>query len=299
MSHIEGAPAHGSPRDLLPPSWTSIIPQWLAEDTPSFDYGGFVVGSGPAEARLLAKSPGTLAGVPFFDAIFTYLGCTVEWHFDEGVDLVGKKEQVATVRGPVRNVLLGERVALNVLARCSGIATQGRKLLKILRDAGYKNTLAGTRKTTPGFRIVEKYGMSVAGCDMHRVDLSTMTMLKDNHVWASGSITRAVKAAKAAGGFSIKVEVECQSLEEAEEAIQAGADVVMLDNFTPTDMKAAAETIKARWGQGPRAVLVEVSGGLTEDNVGGYVSEHVDIISSSSIHQGVKHVDFSLKVIPK
>ncbi|KAF2218632.1 nicotinate-nucleotide pyrophosphorylase [Elsinoe ampelina] len=299
MAHIEGAPAHGSPRDLLPPSWTSIIPQWLAEDTPSFDYGGFVVGTAPAEARLLAKSPGTLAGVPFFEAIFSHLGCTVEWHFDEGVELTGKKEQVATVRGPVRNVLLGERVALNVLARCSGIASQSRKLLKILRDAGYKNTLAGTRKTTPGFRLVEKYGMSVAGCDMHRVDLSTMTMLKDNHVWASGSITKAVKAAKAAGGFSIKIEVECQSLAEAEEAIQAGADIVMLDNFTPEDMKEAARLIKEKWGRGPRAVLVEVSGGLTEDNVGRYVSDHVDIISSSSIHQGVKHVDFSLKVIPK
>ncbi|KAG8624017.1 hypothetical protein KVT40_008993 [Elsinoe batatas] len=299
MAHIEGAPAHGSPRDLLPPSWTSVIPQWLAEDTPSFDYGGFVVGTAPAEARLLAKSPGTLAGVPFFEAIFSHLGCNVEWHFDEGVELSGKKEQVATVRGPVRNVLLGERVALNVLARCSGIASQSRKLLKILRDAGYKNTLAGTRKTTPGFRLVEKYGMSVAGCDMHRVDLSTMTMLKDNHVWASGSITKAVKASKAAGGFSIKIEVECQSLAEAEEAIQAGADIVMLDNFTPEDMKEAARLIKEKWGQGPRAVLVEVSGGLTEDNVGRYVSDHVDIISSSSIHQGVKHVDFSLKVIPK
>jgi len=142
--------------------------------------------------------------------------------------------------------------------------------------------------------------MLVGGCDAHRIDLSTMTMLKDNHIWAcGGSIATAVAAAKAAGGFSIKVEVECQSLDEAERAIAAGADVVMLDNFAPEEMKRAARAIKDKWGRGPRAPLVEVSGGLTEGNVGAYVCEDVDVISSSSIHQGVKHIDFSLKVVPK
>lgn len=121
-----GAPTKGNPADLLPPSWTSTITAWLAEDTPSFDYGGFVVGSDPAEARLLAKSAGVLAGVPFFDEIFHQLGCTVEWNVREGqeVGVKEKKECVAIVKGPTRNLLLGERVALNVLARCSGIATK-------------------------------------------------------------------------------------------------------------------------------------------------------------------------------
>lgn len=124
-----------------------------------------------------------------------------------------------------------------------------------------------------------------------------MTMLKDNHVWASGSITKAVKAAKAAGGFAIKVEVECQSLEEAEEAVDAGADVVMLDNFTPDGVKAAARSLKEKYAG--RGILVEVSGGLTEDNVEGFAGPDVDVISTSSIHQGVAHVDFSLKIVPK
>ncbi|KAH0129259.1 nicotinate-nucleotide pyrophosphorylase, partial [Aureobasidium melanogenum] len=211
------------------PSWTSVISAWLAEDTPSFDYGGFVVGAAPATARLLAKSPGILAGVPFVDEIFKQLECKVEWLVKEG-DLVGQngKQHVATVTGPTRNLLLGERVALNVVARCSGIATKSQSLLTLLRNAGYKNTLAGTRKTTPGFRLVEKYGMIVGGCDPHRQDLSTMTMLKDNHIWAcNNNIATAVSAAKAAGGFAIKVEVECQSLDEAEQACDAGADVVM------------------------------------------------------------------------
>ena len=302
MPITEGAPVHGNPAHLLPPSWRKQVSAWLEEDTPSFDYGGFVVGDGPAEARLLAKSRGILAGVPFFDEVFKQLDCTVEWHAKEG-DEVGKekKQHVATVRGPTRCVLLGERVGLNMLARCSGVATKSDSLLSLLRKAGYKNTLAGTRKTTPGFRLVEKYGMLVGGCDPHRQDLSAMTMLKDNHIWAcGGSISTAVAAAKASGGFAIKVEVECQSEEEANEAIEAGADVVMLDNFTGEGVKIASKNLKDKWGRGNQArALIEVSGGLTEENVADYVCDDIDVISSSSIHQGVKHVDFSLKVVPK
>lgn len=140
--------------------------------------------------------------------------------------------------------------------------------------------------------------MLVGGVDPHRHDLSAMTMLKDNHIVAcGGSITRAVHAAKAAGGFSVKVEVECQSEEEANEAISAGANVIMLDNFKPGEVGGAARRLKERW-RGEREFLVEVSGGLTEENIqSGYLTEDVDIVSTSSIHQGVIHVDFSLKVI--
>jgi nicotinate-nucleotide pyrophosphorylase (carboxylating) len=222
---------------------------------------------------------------------------SVEWHYPEG-SLLTPITHVATVTGPARSILLGERVALNTLARCSGISTQTHHLLHLLRAAGYPNTLAGTRKTTPGFRLPEKYAMLVAGADPHRHDLSTMTMLKDNHIWAcNGSITAAVKAAKAVGGFAVKVEVECRTEDEAHEAAAAGADVVMLDNFSPEGVKIAAKNIKEKWG--PRGVLVEISGGLTEENVGAFVSPDIDIISTSSIHQGVKHVDFSLKIVPK
>jgi nicotinate-nucleotide pyrophosphorylase (carboxylating) len=317
MAAPEGAPLHGNPAHLLPPSYKRLITAWLEEDAPSFDYGGFVVGDEMSEARLLGKSKvrgnldqptkiirfivtdgsaqGILAGVPFFEEVFHQLGCTVEWHINEA-EAFEPIKHCATVRGPVRKILLGERVALNTLARCSGVATQSANLLSLLRRAGYPNTLAGTRKTTPGFRVVEKYGMLVGGCDGHRQDLSQMTMLKDNHIWASGSITRAVRAAKSAGGFSVKVEVECQSLDEANEAAEAGADIVMLDNFTPEGVKTAAKSLKEKWGG---KVLVEVSGGLTEQNVEGFVSSDVDIVSTSSIHQGVKHVDFSLKIVPK
>ncbi|KAK2600777.1 hypothetical protein N8I77_010285 [Diaporthe amygdali] len=292
---------HGSLEHLLPSHWKTQITAWLAEDTPSFDYGGFVVGDVPRTATLWGKSGGILAGVPFFNEVFAQTGCKVEWHANEGQhierdkDKGGIKMKVATVTGPARGILLGERVALNILARCSGVASMSRGFLVNLRSAGYRGQLAGTRKTTPGFRLVEKYGMLVGGADGHRMDLSSMIMLKDNHVWSRGSIREAVAAAKSVGGFSLKVEVEVQTEAEADEAIDAGADVVMLDNFSGEGVKVAAKSLKQRWA-GKRHFLVEVSGGLTLDNAEEYVTNDVDVLSTSAIHQGVPHVDFSLKI---
>ncbi|KAG9239504.1 Quinolinate phosphoribosyl transferase [Amylocarpus encephaloides] len=292
------AMSHGNPADLLPIHWKSQITVWFAEDTPSFDYGGFVVGDSEHTATLFGKSKGVLAGVPFFDEIFLQADCTVKWHVKEGelVDPGTKgKVAIATVTGPVRKLLLGERVALNTLSRCSGIATKSRTMEELVRKAGYKGILAGTRKTTPGFRLVEKYGMIVGGVDGHRHDLSSMTMLKDNHIWARGSITEAVKAAKSVGGFAVKVEVEVDNEAAADEAIAAGADIIMLDNFDGEGLKIAAQSIKQRWA-GKREFLLECSGGLTSENVEMYINNDIDIISTSSIHQGVPHVDFSLKI---
>lgn len=207
------AAQHGNLSCLLPGHFKTQITSWLAEDTPSFDYGGFVVGDSVRTATLFGKSAGVIAGVPFFDEVFAQCGCTVEWHMKEG-DIIPQdsKVKVATVTGPVRNLLLGERVALNTLSRCSGIATKSKEMQDLVTKAGYTGILAGTRKTTPGFRLVEKYGMLVGGVDGHRHDLSSMTMLKDNHIWARGSITEAVAAAKSAGGFALKIEVEVSTL---------------------------------------------------------------------------------------
>lgn len=272
---------HGSLENLLPSHWKTQITTWLAEDTPSFDYGGFVVGDGARTATLYAKSGGIVAGIPFFNEVFAQTGCTVTWHDGiregqhiermRGGDGAGFKTPLATVSGPVKGILLGERVALNILARCSGVAAMSRGFLVNLRSAGYRGALAGTRKTTPGFRLVEKYGMLVGGADGHRMDLSSMIMLKDNHVWSRGSIKEAVAAAKAVGGFSLKVEVEVQSEAEADEAIEAGADVVMLDNFTGEGIKVAAKSLKERWA-GKRHFLLEVSGGITLENAEEYVN---------------------------
>ncbi|KFY57698.1 hypothetical protein V497_05340 [Pseudogymnoascus sp. VKM F-4516 (FW-969)] len=284
--------------DLLPSSYKSLIATWLAEDCPSFDPAGYVVGSSPRTATLFGKSNGILAGVPFFTEVFAQCGCTVDWHLPEGSAIApapGGKVRVATVSGPTRQLLLGERVALNALARCSGVATASHEMVELVKGAGYTGILAGTRKTTPGFRVVEKYGMLVGGADGHRHDLSSMIMLKDNHIWARGSITEAVKAARKVGGFALKIEVEVDSEEGADEAIEAGADVVMLDNFGGEGLKVAAKSIRGRWA-GKKGVLLECSGGLTRENVREYVCNDIDIISTSAIHQGVPHVDFSLKI---
>ena len=163
--------------------------EWLKEDTPNFDYGGFVVGENEESAVLLMKSEGILAGKPFFDAIFKELDCKVIWNENEGTYHEPVK-QIATVQGKVRQILLGERVALNIISRASGIATFAQRLRKKAESVGWKGEIAGTRKTTPGFRLVEKYALLAGGISTHRYDLSSMIMLKDNHIWTAGSIAQ-------------------------------------------------------------------------------------------------------------
>jgi len=285
---------------LLPPSWKTQVTAWLDEDTPSFDYGGYVVGEVEREAYLLGKGKDTavLAGVPFFDAVFEQLGCQVEWHMKEGETFEPVKH-VATVKGKARHLLLGERVALNMLARCSGIATKSRRVLDLARGYGYTGIIAGTRKTTPGFRLVEKYGMLVGGIDQDRHDLSSMIMLKDNHIASSGSIPDAIRQARQVGGFSLKVEVEVQSEAEADEAIDAGADVVMLDNMDGSQLQTVSSNLKKKWA-GKRHFLLESSGNITESNLRERAIEGIDILSTSAVHQSVQHIDFSLKIhMPK
>ena len=159
--------------NVLPHNWTSLVTTWLDEDIPSFDVGGFTVGNRTGEANLLAKSPGVLTGLPFAKEIFRQLGCTVTVTegLSEGMHLEGTGEApivVAKVAGPVRSILQGERTCLNVMARASGIATRAASVVREARTGGYNGAIAGTRKTTPGFRLVEKYALLVGGADTHR-----------------------------------------------------------------------------------------------------------------------------------
>lgn len=332
---------------LLPPQYRELVQQWLYDDIPTFDIGGYVVGDGLVEAHLLSKGVPegyegsgvggvVLAGAPFFTAVFEALGCSVEWRSGDG-DVLVPPMVAAVVRGPAKAVLQGERTALNILTRASGVATAARAMALVCKAQGWKGEIAGTRKVTPGtFRLVEKYALLVGGVSTHRMDLSQMTMLKggleyldlmlmpstlleaywvalssssfflflptphltltlspDNHVWAAGSITTAVQAAKSVAGFSTKVEVEARSLGEAMEAGAAGADVVMLDNYpTPQALQADATALKAKYPH----VLVEASGGIRLDTLASYLHPSVDILSSGSLTQGYTTADFSLKV---
>lgn len=162
---------------VLPPFWRDTIRQYLRDDAPTFDVGGYVVGEAPEEAALLCKTSAVLAGVPFFTAVFEELGCKVEWYKAEG-EFVTAPAQVARVTGPCRMLLLGERTGLNILSRASGIATASKELVDIAKSVGWHGEVAGTRKITPGFRLVEKYALLVGGASTHRMDLSHMVMLK-------------------------------------------------------------------------------------------------------------------------
>lgn len=289
--------------DLLPVStaWKQQITAFLSEDIPSFDYGGFVVGSDIKSASLYMKSAGVICGIPFLQEVYDQCEVSVEWLHKEGEYIDPSKVNesgkviVAKLRGPSKNILQAERVSLNLMSRLSGIATKTSQIVQLAEKSGYEGIIAGTRKTTPGLRIMEKYAMLVGDADMHRFDLSSMIMLKDNHVWSTGSITNAIKNAKKVGGFSIKVEIEVQSYEEAVEAIEAGGDIIMLDNFQGEALQQVARRLKDQFS-GKKHFLLECSGGLTIENIGEYLCNDVDIYSTSSIHQGTPIVDFSLKI---
>ena len=290
------------------PDYAALLPQtalattvqaWIDDDMPSFDVGGLVVGSTPATAQLWMKSTGIFAGKPFFDAVFRSVGCQVKWtnlarYEGRMITANGsdKKVLLATVTGPCNQILRGERTALCALSRCSGVATESRAAVDLAKKLGWDGLVAGTRKTTPGFRIVEKYGLLVGGAATHRLDLSQMVMLKDNHVWSAGSIEGAVKLARKAAGFSQKIEVECRTLDEALEAAGAGADVVMLDNYEPAKLKEDAKAIKEKYPH----VVIEASGGITDETMGDYLSEHVDVVSQGKLTQGYHCLDYSLKI---
>jgi len=274
-----------------------LVASWILTDAPSFEVGGFVVGSAPREARLLGKSPGVFAGRVFAQAVFDHVGnLAVHWMVEDGDEITPEqakaKRVLAVVRGPARAILLAERTALNVLSRASGVATASRRYVAMARATGWRGEIAATRKTTPGFSLVEKYAVLVGGASTHRMDLSQMTMLKDNHVWSVGGIQAAVAKARRATGFSSKIEVEARTFEEAVEAAEAGAEVVMLDNMPPALLKAESARLKARFPH----VVIEASGGITDATLVDYLGPCVDVVSVGKLTHGYACLDFSLKI---
>lgn len=291
--------------NLLPVNgkWKQQITDYLTEDVPSFDYGAFVVGDKHETASLYMKQSGMICGVPFANEVFKQCELKVEWYYKEG-DYIEEEVLamnkgrlvVATVTGPANKILLSERTALNLLARAAGIATQSYLTKSLADKHGYTGLIAGTRKTTPGLRQLEKYSMLVGGVDPHRYDLSSMVMLKDNHITSTGSISKAVASARSVCGFAVKIEVEVSTEEDAREAIDAGADVIMLDNFKGPELQVAARNLRDHYKNSNKGFMLECSGGLTLQNLSTYLCNDVDIYSTSSIHQGTGIVDFSLKI---
>ena len=236
---------------------------------------------------LIAKEDGVVAGLEIYARVFTILDekTEIDLHCKDG-DEVKKGELMATVTGDIRVLLSGERVALNYLQRMSGIATYTRQVAKLLE--GSNVTLLDTRKTTPNCRVFEKYAVRVGGGHNHRYNLSDGVLLKDNHIGAAGSVTKAVKMAKAYAPFVRKIEIEVETLDQVKEAVEAGADIIMLDNMTPEIMKQAVELIDGR-------AQTECSGNITKENIQKICEIGVDFVSSGALTHSAPILDISMK----
>ena len=237
--------------------------------------------------HLIAKEDGVVAGLEIYARVFKILDekTEIELHCKDG-DEVKKGELMATVTGDIRVLLSGERVALNYLQRLSGIATYTRQVAKLLE--GSNVTLLDTRKTTPNCRVFEKYAVRVGGGHNHRYNLSDGVLLKDNHIGAAGSVAKAVRMAKAYAPFVRKIEIEVETLDQVKEAVEAGADIIMLDNMTPEVMKQAVELIDGR-------AQTECSGNITKENIQKIREIGVDFVSSGALTHSAPILDISMK----
>ena len=236
---------------------------------------------------LIAKEDGVVAGLDIYARVFTILDekTEIDFHCKDG-DEVKKGDLMATVTGDIRVLLSGERVALNYLQRMSGIATYTRQVAKLL--GGSNVTLLDTRKTTPNCRVFEKYAVRVGGGCNHRYNLSDGVLLKDNHIGAAGSVTKAVQMAKAYAPFVRKIEIEVETLDQVKEAVEAGADIIMLDNMTPEVMRQAVELIDGR-------AQTECSGNITKENIQKIREIGVDFVSSGALTHSAPILDISMK----
>lgn len=261
----------------------------LKEDIPWEDVSAnSVVPAGArGEVELLCKQDGVVAGLPVFQRVFELLDPSAEIQlFAEEGSRVKKGDKLGIVRAEIRALLSGERTALNFLGRMSGIATYTRAVADLL--AGTKTRLLDTRKTTPGLRIFEKYAVRMGGGNNHRFNLSDGVLLKDNHIGAAGGVRAAIEGAKKYAPFVRKIEIEVETLDQLDEALDAGADIVMLDNMPLDVLKEAVKRCKGK-------AETEISGNVTRENIANYTALGVDYISSGALTHSAPILDLSLK----
>lgn len=270
-----------------------LILEALKEDISSEDVttNSVMKTAADGEVDLICKEDGIIAGLKVFQRVFELLdqNTKVELYCKDGEE-VKKGQLMGKVMGDIRVLLSGERVALNFLQRMSGIATYTHSVAELLK--GSKTKLLDTRKTTPNMRIFEKYAVRVGGGYNHRYNLSDGVLLKDNHIGAAGSVTMAVKMAKEYAPFVRKIEVEVENLEMVKEAVEAGADIIMLDNMSTEEMQEAIRIIDGR-------AETECSGNVTKENIGRLTSLGVDYISSGALTHSSPILDISLKNLHK
>ncbi|MFC4436519.1 MULTISPECIES: carboxylating nicotinate-nucleotide diphosphorylase [Natrialbaceae] len=264
----------------------SQIERWLREDVGHHDVTNQVPGE--TAGRLVAKESGVAAGLEAASAVFDYLGADVLETLEAGT-AVDPGDEVLRVEGPAREVLRGERVAVNLVGHASGIATRTRAAVDAARAESDYVRIAATRKTTPGLRGLEKRAVVAGGGDTHRLDLSHMVMVKDNHVAELG-LEGAVSQFRERTSFATKLDVEVEAVEDAPRAADAGADIVLLDNMTPEETAAAVDLLADY-----ENVLAEASGGIALETVADYAATGVDVISMGSLTHSAPSLDLSFR----
>ena len=267
----------------------NLLLQALREDISSEDVSTNAVmpKAQKGEVDLIAKQDGIIAGLDVFKRVFELLDKdTVTTLTVKDGDSVSKGQKLGKVTGDIRVLLSGERTALNYLQRMSGIATYTHEVAKLLEGSSIK--LLDTRKTTPNNRIFEKYAVKIGGGHNHRYNLSDGVLLKDNHIGAAGSVANAIKMAKDYAPFVRKIEVEVETLDQVKEAVEAGADIIMLDNMPHSDMEQAMKIINKK-------AEVEVSGNVTKENIARLADLGVDYVSSGALTHSSPILDLSLK----
>lgn len=277
----------------LPPEAIETLKRFLAEDVRSGDLTTklTIPEDTTALATIYAKERSVLAGIEEVAAIADFSGLTYEILAYEG-NWVDPQQPVMRLKGSAWTLLTIERVCLNIVQRMSGIATKVYNMVSAAREENPSIKIAATRKTTPGFRFFEKRAVVIGGGDPHRYALDDMVLIKNNHITAAGGVGAAVTAAREKVSFSKKISCEARTLQEVQEAIGAGADIVLLDNFKPKDVGGLIDVLKA---DGTRdKVILEVSGGVDEDNVRNYAKSGADVLSSGALTHSYKSSDFNM-----
>jgi nicotinate-nucleotide pyrophosphorylase (carboxylating) len=281
------------PTATLPPAAGAIIDLALAEDIGRGDLTteATVPADARATAEILQKAPGVLCGLPVVEAVFARLDPAVRLTPLAAEGSWGERRVVARLDGPARAILTGERTALNFLQRLSAVATASRAAAELV--AGTRATVVDTRKTTPGLRALEKYAVRVGGARNHRAGLDDGFLIKENHIRAAGGIAQAVRAAQRRASHVQLVEVEVTSLDELDEALEAGARVILLDNFLLDDLRAAVRHVA---GDPAGRATLEASGGISLDTLAEVAATGVDYVSLGALTHSAGALDFSLEV---
>ncbi|MGB9841890.1 MAG: carboxylating nicotinate-nucleotide diphosphorylase [Candidatus Bathyarchaeales archaeon] len=271
------------------------LKQLLAEDAGQGDVtSAAVVPAGlTVEATIVAKEAGVAAGIEETMVLAECLGLSVQAKAEDG-EKIRNGQVIITVSGDARTILSAERTMLNLLSRMCGIATVTRRLVEKLEKASLPVKIAATRKTAPGLGYFDKKAVLIGGGDTHRLHLGDMILVKDNHIAIAGSVESAVKRAKQHASFSKKIEVEVTCVKDALKAAEAGADIIMLDNFSPNQIREAVEALKKAGFHGK--TLLEASGGITQENLLEYAQTGVNIISLGELTHSVRALDLSLEI---